>query len=103
MLLQRPHIRFDKLIVWTECICVAGVFVAYMYFVTVSVAEAVVRSDLALEIRKAEARVSELESAYFAHLDTLTPSMLEGHNLVAVSPTAYVSVDANSGRLTRRD
>jgi hypothetical protein len=80
-----------------------AVFGAYMYFITVSVVEAVVRNDLVLEIREAEARVGELESAYFAHLDALTPSMLEGYSLVAVAPTAYVSVDADGGRLTRRD
>ena len=100
---QLAHLRYDRLLVWAECVCLLAVAGAYMYFVTFSVVEAVVRSDLAYEIREAEARVSSLESAYFAHLDSLTPSMLEEYSLMAVAPIAYVEVGASDGRLTRRE
>ena len=97
------HVRYDRLIVWIECVCLVAVLGFYMYFITRSVVEAVVHNTIAYDIQRTEIRVHNLEQAYFEHLDGLTPASLTNYSLVATLPEAYVSVDESKGKLTRRD
>jgi uncharacterized protein YjbK len=71
-----------------------------MYFISMTVVQVAFRQELLLSIRMEEARVTELESQYFARLDTLRPEALLEYDLVALTPSAYVTIEAG-GRLTR--
>jgi hypothetical protein len=94
-----PH---ERIAVWALCTALLAVCGLYMYFVVLSVAQVVLREELALSIRDTRAEVTVLESEYFARLSTLSTAMLPEYDLVAVAPSEYVTVAA-SDRLTRRE
>ncbi len=98
--LRIAHIPFSGVILWLEWLTLIGLLFAYMYFISMTVVQVAFRQELLLSIRMEEARVTELESQYFAHLDALRPDALEEFNLVAITPSAYVTIEAG-GRLTR--
>jgi hypothetical protein len=98
--LRIAHIPFSGIVLWLAWLTLIGLLFAYMYFISMTVVQVALRQELLLSIRMEEARVTELESQYFAHLDTLRPEALAEYNLVALTPSAYVTIEAG-GRLTR--
>lgn len=98
--LRIAHIRLTGVVLWLEWLVLIGLLFAYMYFISMTVVQVAFRQELLLSIRMEEARLTELESQYFAHLDTLRPEALTEYDLVALTPSAYVTIEA-SGRLTR--
>jgi len=95
------HLQAARLLLWMECALLAIACAAYMYFIATSVVQVVLRQELLVEIQEAETRVSGYEATYFARLDALRPETAEKYGLVAISPSAYVTVDSGE-RLTRR-
>lgn len=97
------HIRYDRLIVWFECVALAVLFSMYMYFLVASIIDVVLHKETLVSIQETESSIGQLESQYFARLDTLTPDILPAYGLVAEAPSAYVTVTSPADRLTKRD
>jgi hypothetical protein len=92
-----------RVVVWLQMTLFTIGLVAYLYFILLSVIQIVLRQELMVSIQEAETTISELESTYFAYADMLTPQTAEQYGLVAVEPSAYVTVTPTGNRLTRND
>ncbi len=95
------HTQVSHVVLWCECAVLAVVFTMYMYFIASSVVQVILRQEIIVKINKQETMVNELEAQYFAHLDELRPEIAGEYGLVAIEPSAYVTVEA-SDRLGRR-
>ena len=97
------HIHVERIVVWFECLMLGILFGAYMYFLVGSIVDVVLHKEVLVSIQETESRIGELETAYYTHLDSLTPDMLTDYGLVATTPSAYVVVTSPADRLTKRD
>ncbi len=96
------RIRFERVLLWLE---VAVFFVAlffYVYFILVTIVQIVLRQELLVSIQEAETHVSKLEATYFAQASTISPHMAQEYGLVAIEPSAYVTLVPSGERITRR-
>jgi len=96
------HIRFERLISLIEWVLLCAALVAYVYFLVASIVHVVFREELLVAIDRTEARIAELEEAYFVQVAGVTEEALSDVGLVEVQPTAYVDTTAD-GRLSRAD
>jgi hypothetical protein len=97
------HIRIERLLFWCESMLLLLAVVAYIYFTAASVTHVVYRQELGLAIQDVESHISELETRYLAGSTMLSRSVAEDMGLVTLGTVAYVSVEEDGGRLTRRE
>jgi len=75
----------------------------YLYFTMTSVVQTVLREELQISIQETETRISELDAVYFEKTKKISRENAEEYGLVAISPSAYIEVGSQGGRITRND
>jgi hypothetical protein len=100
--IQLGHIPFDRIVFWCEWVLLGAALAAYTYFIVFSVVHVVLRQELTVSIQTEQTHVSDLEGQYLAQQTAISRATADQMGLVALKPSAYVSVGADSSRLTRR-
>ena len=80
-------------------LCSVGV---YIYFVSATIVHAVVAKDTQHEIVNAHSRIAELEAAYLAHKDALTPEHAAELGFQAIAAKHFVERTRYLGRADAR-
>jgi hypothetical protein len=78
-------------------ILVGVLFVAYAYFVSMSVVHIIARTDAHTNARNTNSSIAALESEFYARSEDLTPSTAGVIGLVPVESKTYVTRQARLG------
>lgn len=91
-----------KAIVFVQLALLACCIAVYIVGIVTSVTHVVLRQELAVEVRKTESRVAEMEATYLKEIEAFTKERAYAMGLTDVHTVSYVPV-TTSDTLTRRD
>lgn len=95
--------RFERALLSILFFFLFGAVAVYMYFISMTVIQVALRQELIVAIQEKQLQVSQLEVVYFEKINTLSRDSATNLGLVAIEPTAYVSVTPKGGYLTRSE
>lgn len=78
-------------------------FALYMYFLSASIVNVVMRQEIDLEIRNTNARIAELEARYSSAKNTITEDQATTYGFISTLSKTYVSKKGENVVLSKND
>lgn len=94
LVFNTPHRIF-----WLEVSLIALLFVAYVYFISASIVNVVLRQEATVEIATIHSRISELEADYFSRKQSVDAQFATEEGFTALSATHYIT--SSGGKLSK--
>lgn len=92
----------EQMLFWVLVAATVAMLALYIYFISASVINIVLRKEMLLEISAAHSRIGDLEAQYLAITNTIDANYAEAEGFAFVDSPVYVSrSDAGSLTLNR--
>ncbi len=100
---KRIHVHAESVVLWVELVLLFVAFVAYGYFIVSSVAHVVIKREMLISKQETESKISKLEAEYFEKTKNISEDIASDYGLVAVAPSAYITISDGNEKLSRND